>query len=147
MMKKTALILIISALLAHVCANETAESPEALRERYQQAGSEERAEILQALHKQRAAAIQARFGTEGQALTPEERETAAAVLREEWQSVQNARNEAVQARKEIHRQMRDAMLRHRFDENSDGVLSDAERNKAEETLKRERLTYEENRNP
>lgn len=147
MMKKTTLFFLFAAMMTVVCASDTEESPEALRERYTQAEPEERAEILQTLQKQRAAAIQARFGTEGEPLTPEERAAAAAVLREEWQAVQNARNEAVQARKEIHRQMREAMLRHRFDENADGVLSDAERKKAEETLQEELKTYQENRNP
>jgi len=146
-MKKTAFFFLFSAIIALVSANETAESPEALRERYKQSGPEEQAEILQGLQKQRAAAIQARFRSDDEPLTPEERDAAAAVLREEWQAIQKTRNESVQARKVIHRQMREVMLRHRFDQNSDGVLSDAERENAEEILRQELKTYQENRKP
>jgi len=164
-MIKTAFFLIFAAWLTLVCADEaapgetapeetapeetapgeTALSPEALRERYRDAEPAERAEILRELHAQRAAAVQARFGTEGAPLTPEEREAAAAVLREEWRAVQTARKEAVQARQAIHRAMREAMLRHRFDDNADGVLSDGERRRAEAVLNRELNTYQDNR--
>lgn len=110
---KTIVILCFTLFLTALGAEEIPLSTEDLRSRYAQAGPEERAEILKILQTERAAAVQARFGSDDQPLTPEERAEAAAALRAEWLAEQEVRRNAVQARIAIHRKMREAMLRNR----------------------------------
>lgn len=144
-MKSKIFCLLLSFSVLPAIADQTTPSA-TLRQRYTDATPAERAAIRDEINAKRKAAMIARFDTDGSGtLSPEERAVAADTLRREWAEVQAARQAAVDARIQQVQATRDAMLRQRFDANRDGVLSDAERRSAMETIRREQEAHRQRR--
>lgn len=123
----------------------TAAELEALRTRIREADAEARPALMREMMQLRERMLIERFGEDGQPLTPEQRAEAARVLREEWQAQQEQREARVRQNQANLQEIREPMLRRRFDTDGDGVLSPAERAIAEETLRQEREAYQQRR--
>lgn len=136
-LQKTLMLSALFAISFPVFAGTAAEL-EALRTRIREADAEARPALMREMMQLRERMLIERFGEDGQPLTPEQRAEAARVL----QAQQEQREARVRQNQANLQEIREPMLRRRFDTDGDGVLSPAERAIAEETLRREREAYQ-----